>query len=165
VARNEDHEILGYAGGLFVHKNSKHGSSTSMLQYTYRQAIQALIQRPWLFFHTQMFQNYSLLWKNIKIKLGISRLSLKEQSAVQIPLVSSLGLVVIGTTLKARGKGAGSSLLRAIEEQARVLGAIKMHLSVRKSNDAAIAAYKRNGWSIEKQQGKNYNMIKKLQYS
>ena len=165
VARNENHEMLGYAGGLWLHKDSKHGSSTSMLQYAYREAIQALVLRPWLLIHPQMLQNYTLLWKNIKIKLGFTKFTPKEKRAVPLPFVSSLGLVVIGTTQKARGRGAGTALLIAFEEEARLMGVAKMHLSVRQRNQAAITVYKKNGWVIEKEHGKNYNMYRNLDYN
>ena len=165
VARNQSHEILGYAGCLLVDKNSKYGSSSSMMQFTYREAIRALLMRPWLLLHPQILQNYKLLWKNLKIKLGLMKFTIKETSSIAVPFVSSLGLVVIGTTLIARGIGVGTALLRAFEEEARLMGVAKMHLSVRQRNQSAITAYKKNGWVIEKEHGKNYNMYRNLDYN
>lgn len=161
LARNSENKVIGYAGGLLVHEHSTHGSSTSMMQFAFREAVLAIIIRPWLCLHPEMFPNYRLILKNIRLKLFPVSESLLKQTATQ-PSTRSLGLVVIGTNRASRGTGIGSSLLQAFEKKGLELNAERLHLSVKKSNVAAIKAYERNGWEISAEKGNNFEMHKWL---
>jgi ribosomal protein S18 acetylase RimI-like enzyme len=78
------------------------------------------------------------------------------------PRIRSLGLVVIGTSKESRGTGVGSAMLQAFENKGKELNAERLHLSVKKSNVAAIKAYERNGWKIAAEKGNNFEMHKWL---
>jgi ribosomal protein S18 acetylase RimI-like enzyme len=47
------------------------------------------------------------------------------------------------------GKGYGSRLLRNVDERARAAGCTRVYLQVNKNNRGAVAAYERNGFSVE----------------
>lgn len=160
-ARNENDKVLGYAGGLLMHEKSVHGSSTSIMQYAFKEAVINLLLRPWLFFHPEMRPNYRLILKNIRLKLFPQKKS-AQPSVNSQKRIRSLGLVVIGTSKSARGTGVGSALLQAFEEKGRELNAERLHLSVKKSNKTAIQAYERNGWLVAGEQGQNLEMYKPL---
>lgn len=161
VARNENAEVLGYAGGLLMHEGSAHGSSTSIMQYAFWEAFSGLIRRPWLIIHREMLPNYRLIWKNIRLKLFPKKKFTKPPTE-QKKRLRSLGLVVIGTSKESRGKGVGSALLQAFEIKGKELKAERLHLSVKKSNSKAIQAYSRNGWKVGGEQGVNLQMYKYL---
>lgn len=161
VVKNESDTTLGYAGGLLMHEKSVHGSSTSIMQFAFREAVIGLIMRPWLFFHREMWPNYRLIMKNIRLKLVPSK-KVVHPSPGQKKKRNSLGLVVIGTSQSARGKGVGSALLQAFAEKGRALKAERLHLSVKKSNQTAIQAYERNGWLVAGEQAQNLEMYKPL---
>lgn len=52
----------------------------------------------------------------------------------------------IAVTRRARGKGTGSQLLKAVIDRARQKGIIKLDLEVRQSNAAALALYSKHGF-------------------
>lgn len=161
VARNENAEVLGYAGGLLMHERSAHGSSTNIMQYAFWEAFSGLIRRPWLIFHREMLPNYKLIWKNIRLKLFPVKKIIKPPTERK-ERIRSLGLVVIGTSKESRGKGVGSALLQAFEIKGKELIAERLHLSVKKNNSKAIEAYTRNGWKVGGEQGGNLQMYKNL---
>jgi ribosomal protein S18 acetylase RimI-like enzyme len=145
VAKYSDGQIAGYAGGMVRNTNSLHGSSTSIIQYTFKELILAILIKPWIIFHPEILSNYTLIIKNIRLKI-ISLISSGKSKNKSTIKTNSLGLVVIGTSLGARGKGVGSNLLKAFELKGRSLKVQRMHLSVKKNNKEAIRAYKANGW-------------------
>ena len=76
--------------------------------------------------------------------------------------IPSMGLVVIGVSPEHQGKGYGSMLLKEFEYRAQQDGFTRIHLSVRKNNHQAIAAYKKNGWLISHEGPEEYSMFKNL---
>lgn len=161
VAKDVNGLIMGYAGGLFVHKKSTHGSSTSMIQYAFKEAVIGMLIKPWLLFHPELFRNYRLILKNVRLKIFPQKKSNRSSVNCQ-KRIQSLGLVVIGTSNTERGKGVGSALLQAFENQGRILKAEHLHLSVRKNNLKAIKAYNKNGWMYMKETEEEIRMIKTL---
>lgn len=161
VVRNDSGTILGYAGGLLMHEKSLHGSSTGIMQYAFSKAVLAMLIKPWLLFHPEMLPNYRLIMKNVLLKLFPSKKQANPLASSK-KRIRSLGLVVIGTSKSARGKGVGSTLLQAFEEKGRVLQAERLHLSVKKINKTAIQTYERNGWRLAGEQALNLEMYKSL---
>jgi ribosomal protein S18 acetylase RimI-like enzyme len=165
VAKNDKSKIIGFAGGLIVDEHSIHGSSTSMIQFTFKEALLALLIRPWLFFHPQFLKNYLLIWKNIKLiifSINPYKLNFKFNNRF---MESNVGLVVIGTLNSSRGRGVGSFLLIKFEEFVKNLGIENMNLTVKKTNITAIKAYERNEWSITAVGSTNLTMSKRVKSS
>ena len=57
-------------------------------------------------------------------------------------------VLAIAVDKTVRGEGLGSTLLRAIEEQARAAGATGLALDVAASNDGARKVYEHRGWTV-----------------
>lgn len=155
--------VLGYCGGIMNRIPGQHGSATSMTQHTFRLFVLNLVIRPWLIFHPEIHSNIPLIIKNIKLRF--SGVASKENTPTQSPdleFIPSMGLVVIGVSPENQGKGYGSLLLREFEERALKEQFTRIHLSVKKNNYQAIAAYKKNGWQIGKEGPEEYSMYKIL---
>lgn len=159
-------QVVGFCGGLLMDANSEMGSTSSVMQYTFRQAVIGMILHPWLLFNKEVRNNLGLIVRNIKRKLQPNASSqaakVKLNKSEKEAQVASLGLVVIGNDPIYRGKGVGSELLKRFEVEAVRMNAKQMHLSVHRDNAVAIKSYTRNGWSISKEMGDNFEMIKAL---
>lgn len=156
-------EITGYCGGLMNRVPGRHGSTTSMTQHTFRALILNLMIRPWLVFHHEIRANILLIIKNIKLRFsGGTSKKVAPQTTWAEEFIPSMGLVVIGVSPEHQGKGYGSLLLKEFESKARKEGFAKIHLSVRKNNNQAITAYKRNGWMVAKEDPSELHMFKDL---
>jgi ribosomal protein S18 acetylase RimI-like enzyme len=119
----------------------------------------SLLVRPWALFSGNMLGS---LWGRLQVALGIKSELKPSSNSKQEPardnvqgndsvnrycLEKCMSLVGIGVSLKARGLGVGSALMARFEEQAREAGMRSLRLSVFTDNEAAIAAYKKAGWS------------------
>ncbi len=160
--KDKNSNCLGYCGAIINDGTLQTGSSSAMTQYSFKQGMKSLLLRPWLFFHKEMYKNYSFLIKNIKVKLGILKPKRGCISKNKLKKDPYLGLVVIGVNPLFQGKGYGSKLLLEFEKRARKLNINKLSLSVKTKNLKAIRAYEKNGWVINKKNEKTINMIKVL---
>jgi len=159
----EGDTVTGYCGGLMNRVPGLHGSATSVTQHTFRSLVLNILIRPWLVFHPEIRMNFPLIIKNLKLRLfGLDSRETANIQAQNKEFVPSMGLVVIGVSPDHQGKGFGSLLLREFELKAQKEGFPQMHLSVRRSNSQAIAAYKKNGWQIGKEGPEEYMMYKSL---
>ncbi len=155
--------LLGYCGGIKMVNEGMHGSATSITQYTFISILISFLIRPWLIFHPDIRNRVPFVWKNLKLKIGLSKASYpntnKEQKKIFVP---SLGLVVIGVNPHYQGKGYGTLLLREFEKRAREMGFMKIHLSVKKDNSQAIHSYLKSGWLVDKVGNEEQSMFKLL---
>jgi ribosomal protein S18 acetylase RimI-like enzyme len=128
--------------------------------------LSAFLLRPWLLFHPEVRNKYGFIFTNVKRKFGL----LKEQKPQQVILPEenksstlTAGLVVIGVRPNLQQKGLGTILQQEFEAKARSMGAKRLQLSVRKTNQQAIKSYQRNGYTIHHELGPSFVMIKELQ--
>lgn len=160
---DENETITGYCGGILNLEAGKHGSATSVTQYTFKTLLTSFLLKPWLIFHPEIRKRFPFIWRNIKLKLNRSKPTvsgiIKEDENVFIP---SMGLVVIGVSPEYQGRGYGTILLREFERRAIEKGLKKIHLSVKKDNAQAIGAYLKNGWVIGKTGEEELSMYKDL---
>jgi GNAT superfamily N-acetyltransferase len=134
-----------------------------MIQYNFRSLAINFLARPWLLFHHEIRKNIPLIIKNLKLRL--LRQKFRNKDVVDNSwkdFVPSMGLVVIGVSPEHQGKGYGTLLLKEFELRAQEEGFRKMHLSVRKNNNQAIAVYRKNGWQICNEGSEEYLMHKNL---
>jgi GNAT superfamily N-acetyltransferase len=159
----DEDKLIGYCGGIVNRIPSQHGSTTSMIQYTFGSLVLNLIIRPWLVFHPELLAYIPLIIKNIKLRFaGVPQKKFLPPSAKIKEFIPSMGLVVIGVSPIYQGKGYGSLLLKEFEKRAREDGFRRIHLSVRKKNYQAIAAYKKNGWMIDREGKNEFSMYKEI---
>ncbi len=157
----EDDRCIGYCGGM-IRSTPGMGSASSMTQYSFNQAIQSFLIRPWLIFHPELRAKYLFVLKNLwykiigKAKKGNESTSRNDEPSFK-PYVA---LVVIGVRGELQGKGYGSVLLKAFEKRAIELGYFKMLLTVLSNNFKAIKSYERNGWRVTKTNEKSTSMEK-----
>jgi ribosomal protein S18 acetylase RimI-like enzyme len=155
-------QCVGYCGGMKVDARIREGSASSMIQYSFRNAVMAIVSRPWLVLHSEFLNKYSLvlrnLWKKAKGIFTSSVPTVKIDPDRQV----YCGLVVIGVRPSHRGAGCGSQLIHAFEKKSQSMGVETVRLSVRADNRNAINAYLRNEWKIESQSGKFVSMYKSL---
>ncbi len=159
---DESGKCVGYCGGMVSDGTLGTGSASGMAQYTFRAAIWAFLTHPWVLFHPEVREKWPLLWKNIKMKLGLAkRTHFTPEQKAKMSKEPSVGLVVIGVDPAYQGKGYGSMLLKEFERRAvEVYGIRKLHLSVLAANHQAIRAYERNGWIRGEVRGKSLGMWK-----
>ena len=158
-----DGEILGYVGGIKTTRPGLPGAATSITQYSFGVFLTAFFLRPWLIFHPENIKRLAFIWRNIKMKFGLSPGSRNIKTEVNNGnFLPSMGLVVIGVSPEHQGKGYGSLLLKEFESRARKEGFKKISLSVRKENSQAITAYKRNGWLVSREGPSELYMYKEL---
>ena len=144
-----DNNIVGYCGGKIAGSLGS-GSTTAMMQFTFKQAIKSLLLRPWLFFNSIMISNYLIIYKNILLKLGVKKKKvITTKKHKNNDNFKSVGLVVIGVNEKHQGLGYGSKILIEFEKRCKSIGAKKINLSVKNSNLSAIKSYSRNGWLVD----------------
>jgi len=154
-------EVIGYCGG-FVPQFIGDGSTSGIMQYTMRQAMLGVAQRPWLLFHPEVTGMYPLIFKNIRKRI----LKNKIQNAPVEPVSrfdKRVGLVVIGVHPKHRGSGVFQLLMQEFEKRALEFDIHKLILSVKKQNARAIKAYTKQGWFIAAENDSTLEMCKYLQ--
>ena len=159
----ENGKCIGYCGGMINDGTQATGSASGMIQYSFNDAIKSLLVRPWLLFDKELISKFSLVQKNIKMRMKkkealSNKNNEKNNSKTSEP---SLGLVVIGVSKEYRGKGYGSLLLNEFEKRAKEKKFTIMHLTVRNDNHSAIKSYERNGWIRSKLEGNSLEMYKK----
>ncbi|HXL55567.1 MAG TPA: GNAT family N-acetyltransferase [Chitinophagaceae bacterium] len=153
-----ENQVIGYCGG-FKSSFIGDGSTSGMLQYGMREAIQGLIRKPYLLFNPHLLKRYPLIFRNIYKRVFNS----KENIPTNINYDNSkIGLVVIGVHPDYRGKGIFELLMQNFQEECKKRNVTKMTLSVKASNARAIAAYKKAGWQIASQTKKDMDMYKIL---
>jgi ribosomal protein S18 acetylase RimI-like enzyme len=151
----KDDEVVGYCGG-FIPKGMGDGSSSGMLQYAFKEAVRGIINRPWLIFNPEVWAMYPFIFKNIKRRL----LGKGKNTSLDTTQTSDrnkyAGLVVIGVHPTYRGTGIYDSLMEYFLKKSEELGAIGCQLSVKKDNYRGLAAYKKFGWDILKENDSTY---------
>jgi ribosomal protein S18 acetylase RimI-like enzyme len=149
-----DNKVIGYCGG-FRSSFAGDGSTSSMLQYAIREAMEGLIKKPYLLFHPDVLKRYPLIFRNI------FRISFNSKKNTSVNYDNTkIGLVVIGVHPDYRGKGVFDLLMKNFEQESQKRDASKITLSVKASNLRAIAAYKKAGWQIDAETKKDINMFK-----
>lgn len=160
----EDERCVGYCGGLKFTGIPRMGSASSMIQYSYNQAVKTFLLRPWLFLHPEFITKYKLAFRNL-IKRIRRLLGIEENVQItpdQRPVEPHTGLVVIGVDPQVHSKGYGSLLLQEFERFSSDLGFAKMSLTVRTDNNRAIKSYLRNGWITSRVDGNSTSMEKRI---
>ncbi len=159
----EGGQCIGYCGGM-IRSTPGMGSASSMTQFSFNQAVQSFLIRPWLIFHPELRAKFLFVLKNLWYKV-IGKANNSNTIATENTPVSFepyVALVVIGVRNELQGKGYGSLLLQAFEKKTIELGYGKMSLTVLSENLKAIKSYERNGWMITKVNGKSTSMEKLL---
>jgi RimJ/RimL family protein N-acetyltransferase len=159
---DEQGRCAGYCGGMISDGTLGTGSASGMAQHSFYPALWAFATHPWVLFHPEVRAKWPLLWKNIKMKLGLApKVHATTAQRQQKALEPEAGLVVIGVDPAHQGKGYGSLLLREFERRAvEEYGVRRLQLSVRTDNVQAIRAYERNGWVVSRVQGESTSMVK-----
>lgn len=142
----KDNMVVGYCGG-FLSKGVGEGSSSSMLQYAFKEAVVGVIKKPWLLLHKDIIKLYPLIFRNIKNKI----FKKKQQTILQPHKEKLVGLVVIGVHPNYRGTGIFDDLMQYFFKKAKELSNEGAKLSVKKNNDRAIKAYQKYGWQIKEE--------------
>jgi GNAT superfamily N-acetyltransferase len=155
-----DNKIIGYCGG-FKSAYCGDGSTSGMLQYAMKEAIEGVIKKPYLLFHRELIKRYPLIFRNLLKKI-FSAKKVSHQSIPHDNTNSSIGLVVIGVHPDYRGKKNFELLMQHFEEECKKRSASKATLSVKASNTRAIAAYKKSGWQIASKTENALDMFKIL---
>ena len=145
---NEKGICTGYCGSIMNDGKLDAGSSSSIMQYSFRQGIKSLCFRPWLLFNSEVISNYKLIQKNILVRLGVKKHARTQENKQQLSEDPHMGLVVIGVRSDMQGNGIGGKLLKELEKRTNDLGFKKMRLTVEEDNKSAIKAYIKNGWGI-----------------
>ncbi|MBK7870846.1 MAG: GNAT family N-acetyltransferase [Saprospiraceae bacterium] len=161
----ESGQCMGYCGGMVNDGILPTGSASGMAQYSFKEAIQAFLLRPWLLLHPEVLKRYPFIWRNLLMKLRLKKKNQRSQVVqVQLEREPQVGLVVIGVDPAYQGKGYGSMLLQEFERQAiEVYGIHKLQLTVKANNTQAIKAYERNGWYKGELKGESLSMMKIVQ--
>jgi GNAT superfamily N-acetyltransferase len=155
-----DGKIVGYCGG-FIPSKTGDGSSSGMLQHAFGKAVSGIARKPWLIVHPEVRQHYPFIWRNIKRKLTGKLQPTPVVGSIQ-PFKPYVGLVVIAVHPAHRGTGIAQQLMTEFEDRARAYEQHELHLSVKKNNERAIAAYKNFGWNIVEEQNKTFVMNKHI---
>lgn len=142
----KDGIVVGYCGG-FLSKGVGDGSSSSMLQYAFKEAVWGVVKKPWLLLHKDIIKLYPLIIKNIINKIFKSN----KHAALQPHKESLVGLVVIGVHPNYRGTGIFDELMHYFFNRARELSNEGAKLSVKKNNIRAIKAYEKFGWVVKEE--------------
>lgn len=155
--------VVGYCGGMVKGGKGLMGSASGMAQFSFTQAVNSFLLRPWLIFHPELRAKYKFvirnIWRRITIKVSQAEVMEVKPPAGTEPYVA---LVVIGVNATDQGNGYGSLMLQYFEQLTKKRGIRKMMLSVRSDNNQAIASYTRNGWIISKVEVKSTTMEKFL---
>lgn len=134
-------EVVGFVFG------AKPGYGVSLLRDIWLYGLWALLCRPWLLFHSKIW-----LGSSTYLKLLLSRKSERSiasnRDIDEAPAKKALTLASIAVMPSMQGRGIAGLLIGAFENQAGLLGAVQLRLSVFDSNQAACSAYERAGWRI-----------------
>lgn len=152
---------IGYCGGMINDGTQATGSASGMIQYSFNDAVKAILLRPWLLFHKELIEKYGLVMKNVKRKF-VKKKSVAQASSVKKKSETLTGLVVIGVLPEFQGKGYGSMLLKEFEKRTIELNINKMALTVRNDNHQAIKSYEKNGWMRSVLTGNSLEMVKTI---
>ena len=157
----EKSECVGYCGGMIVDGTLPHGSASSMAQYSFHQALQSLLVRPWLLMHYEFLSRYKLVLRNIFFKISklFFRMEVRSAKEPQEPYAS---LIVIGVRPSHQGKGYGTMLLNEFEALCRKKGLKKLSLTVKSDNAKAIRSYTNNKWIISAKKEMTTSMVKRI---
>lgn len=160
----EEQTCVGYCGGLKFTGTAGIGSASSMIQYSYHEAVRVFLLNPWLFFHPEFISKYKLAFRNLKrrIKKRFGGVEKVQTSTGHKIAEAHTGLVVIGVDPHMQNKGYGSLLLQEFERISLELGFRKMSLTVRTDNYRAIKSYLRNGWKTVRVDGNSTQMEKQI---
>lgn len=151
--------LLGFCGGIFYKDEVVMGSASSMTQFSFYQAIKAILKKPWLIIHKEMIAKYGFIIKNFWYRIFPPQNTPGNEKGEFVPFS---GLVVIAVDPDQQGKGIGQKLLSEFESRSVRLGLHLMRLSVEAKNGRAIAAYKKSGWEIFSNDGKSVGMQKRI---
>lgn len=125
---------------------------TEVLPSLWREALVALLLRPWLLVNPTIWAQFDLFFRVLVLKR--LRRAPKPVSP-KAPLAESVRpssedapffLASIAVDPTCRGRGIAGQLIQAFEQQARALGAARLRLTVLKNNLAAQRAYENTGW-------------------
>ncbi len=156
----ENGKCAGYCGGMIHDGTQPSGSASGMIQYSFNEAVIAIMLRPWLLFHKEVLTKYALIKKNVKNRFKKKVINKEPKVLSSEKPEPSVGLVVIGVSMEFQGKGYGSVLLQEFERRAKDMNYKLINLTVRNDNDQAIKAYERNGWIKSKLTGNSLEMYK-----
>lgn len=157
---NDAGEVIGYCGG-FIPQYAGQGSTSSILQYTMKEAIKGVVLHPWLLFHKEIMAIYPLIFTNIRKKI-FKKKEFNKQVAPVGNFDKRVGLVVIGVHPAYRGSGVFAALMNEFEHNAQKANIYRLVLSVKKDNARAVNAYTKQGWFIAKEHPKMLEMAKYL---
>ena len=144
----EEGVVRGYVGGMVLDGELTQGSASAMANHTGKEAMLAMLTRPYLLFHPEVRKKYPLLMNSLLAKLRLTKPKImSNQQRGEQQKEPYAGLVVIGVDPSSQGKGFGSQLIKEFERIAKEDYHLKkIQLSVKVYNEQAIAAYKKNGW-------------------
>tara|TARA_B100002052_G_scaffold238237_1_gene222007 strand:- start:11658 stop:12293 length:636 start_codon:yes stop_codon:yes gene_type:complete len=154
-------DIVGYCGALISDGMRKNGSSTRIFQLTFFDLFLSFLKKPWLIFKINIPQNILFIIKNILIKFK----KLVTQKNIEKDLDKErlyISIISIGVKDDYLGKGYGNALLKELEIHSIKKNIDLLKLSVKKTNNRAIRAYKRQGWIVVSEGKINLQLIKKL---
>jgi ribosomal protein S18 acetylase RimI-like enzyme len=161
---NEQGQCTGYCGGMISDGTLSTGSASGMAQHSFYSAIWAFITHPWVIVHPEVRTKWPLLWKNIRMKFGLtSKLNVTDEQRLERSLDPQVGLVVIGVDPAYQSEGYGSLMLQEFERRAlEEYGITRLQLTVRLDNNHAIKVYEKNGWKQNKTTQESLSMVKIL---
>lgn len=154
--------VVGYVGAIYVPKPGLVGAASSITQYAFKSFIASILIRPWLFFHPDVLRRAGFIVKNLGAKLGLKK-DLGNLESDSEDFKKHLGLVVIGVESTMQGKGVGARLMNFLAQMAHDdFQVSRLLLTVAKSNSKALKSYHSNGWTIRKDEGDHYQLVKEL---
>ncbi len=153
--------ITAYVGCLIPQRTGE-GSTSGIISFALRTSAACFIKKPNLLFHKSLRPIYRLILKNAFRKI-VKRKSLPSIAKDDIPLHKRrLKVVAIGIDPAFRGKGVVDSIFCFLENLAAEKGYEAVSLSVKKENQRAIKAYRRNGLLVEKEGIEHLEMKKNI---
>lgn len=160
-----NNKVVGFCGGYITNFEST-GSATAVTQYAFKQAIQAMLRKPWLVFNPLVFRNIRFIVRNVLHRLFKKRKSAPSPTKVETGSAESkalrCGLVVIGVNPENQGTGLGKLLQDEFKLRAAALHATECILTVKNTNAKALKSYERNGWTRNKVEETTTQMLLKL---
>jgi ribosomal protein S18 acetylase RimI-like enzyme len=130
-----------------------------MLRFAMKEAIKGMIRNPTLIWNRELVPRYPLVVKNILKKVFPSIIKKNPLTAAHT-FSSKLGLVVIGVHPSYRGTGCFEMLMQRFEEECKKRQVAEITLTVKASNDRAVAAYKKYGWQVSREARGSLEMFK-----
>jgi|GEM_PF-521398 len=139
-------------------------SASAMMQFALWAAFRSLALRPWLVFEPEVRKRRHFITRNLKKRFFVTRRveeREKEQNAYSFS--DSVGLVGIGVHREYQGKGLGSIMLRAFDQEVMLKRLSHAHLSVKRENKRAIHAYRKHGWKVLTDKAVGITMVKEYE--